>query len=463
MTRPFPVFARLVVAAAACVATTFGVASAQELKTEKKEVVVKRRADLSDEDLRKQLQQVQELGLNQGTADNLYAPIKKAGAEVKNLPPDLGPRAFGQITTQLKRPDQFAMPWRAGADSEMGKEAAERLHVLSTKLRDSLRKSVKAGDVRPDPEKLVKLLDDPEWTTPEAIPTITQMMQAENTPIRLLMVDMLSQMKGKQASIALAQRAVFDLSPGVREKAIKALAERPSKEYAPVLAYGIRYPWAAAADHAAEAIVALELNETVPELVKLLKEPNPNLPVKQDNNNYTITEVVRVNHLCNCMLCHAPSLSNDDLVRGRVPMPGEDPPPLYYAERTGIFVRADLTYLRQDFSVVQPVANAGKWPGNQRYDYVLRTRPLTKQEITTYQKLEKDGKIPKEYPQQGSIVFALKELTKQDYGTTYEQWNEGVQKLLKSPGGQKYLPQGDQKPLPPPEEKQEKPEKQPDR
>lgn len=458
MIRPFPVFVRFAVAAAACVASAFGVASAQELKTEKKEVVVKRRADLSDEDLRKQLQMAPEIGLDQGTLGNMYAPITKAGAELKNLPPDLGPRAFGQITTQLKRPDQFAMPWRAGPDSEMGKEAAERLHVLSTKLRTSLRESVKRGDVRPDPEKLVKMLDDSEWYTPEAIPTITQMMQAENTPIRLLMVDMLAKIKGKQASIALAQRAIFDLSPAVREKAVKALAERPAKEYAPVLAYGVRYPWAAAADHAAEAIVALEMNEAVPELVKLLREPNPNLPVKQQNGSYTVTEVVRVNHLCNCMLCHAPSLSQDDLVRGRVPMPGEDPPPLYYAERTGIFVRADLTYLRQDFSVVQPVINAGKWPGNQRYDYVLRTRPLTKQEITTYQKLEKDGKFPKEYPQQGSIVFALKELTKQDFGNTYDDWNQGVQKLLKSPGGRKFLPQGDQKPLPP----EEKQPKQPD-
>ena len=93
-------------------------------------------------------------------------------------------------------------------------------------------------------------------------------------------------------------------------------------------------------------------------------------------------ELVRINHLSNCMLCHAPSLSKDDLVRGRVPMPGEDPPPLYYGEVTGLFVRADTTYLRQDFSVVQPVAGAGKWPGDERFDYMVRTRPLNKAERT---------------------------------------------------------------------------------
>jgi len=213
----------------------------------------------------------------------------------------------------------------------------------------------------------------------------------------------------------------------VREKAVKALADRPPTEYTPVLYYGFRYSWPAAADHAAEAVVALQRTDLVPELVKLLKEPNPTQPVKT-GQSYLVQEVVKINHLCNCMLCHAPSQSREDLVRGRVPMPNEDPPPLYYQEQTGLFVRADLTYLRQDFSVVQPVANSGKWPGNQRYDYLQRTRPLTKQEVTTFQKLEKDNKLPKTYPQQTSVLFALRELTGRDHGTTYEEWSAGLKK-----------------------------------
>ena len=35
-----------------------------------------------------------------------------------------------------------------------------------------------------------------------------------------------------------------------------------------------------------------------------------------------VQELVRVNHLANCLLCHAPSFQRGDLVRGAVPTPG---------------------------------------------------------------------------------------------------------------------------------------------
>lgn len=415
-------------------------------------VTVKRRSQLTDDDLRKQLQMAPETGFDQPTLDKfLYDPIVKEGSKVTSLPPDLGVNVFSGLAAKAKRPDMVALPWRVGANSELGREKAEALHALSVKLRTALRESVPQGDVRPDPVKLRKALTDAEWSTPTALPTITQMMQAENIAVRTLMVDMLSKIKGKDASIALAQRAVFDLSPDVREKAVQALAQRPAAEYTPVLHYGLRYPWAAAADHAAEAVVALQLNDLVPELVKLLNEPNPNLPYKTEKG-LAVNEVVRVNHLCNCMLCHAPSLAKDDLVRGRVPMPGEDPPPLYYQEASGLFVRADLTFLRQDFSVVQPVANSGKWAGNQRYDYLQRTRLLSKTEQAAFQKLEKDGKVPKTSPQQESVVFALKQLTGADAGQTYDDWNKWLQQSTKPLPPRQPAPKGDpkQEPVPVP-------------
>ncbi len=396
-------------------------------------LVVKRRAELTDEELRKQLQSVPETGLDQESAAMLYSPIEEGlrrGDEVKALRPDLGPAFFQGLTVRLQRPDQFALPWRAGRDCEMGKEAAERLHVLSTKLRDALRRSVPTGDVRPEPDKLRALLTGREWGTPDAIPTLTQMMQAENSPIRLLLVEMLENIQGKEASTALAQRAVFDLSPVVREKAVKALANRSPAEFTPILFYALRYPWPAAADHAAEALAALKITDSVPELAKLLNVPNPALPFK-GAKGLLVTELVRVNHLSNCMLCHAPSLARGDLVRGRVPMPGEDPPPLYYAETRGLFIRADITYLRQDFSVVQPVALAGKWPGNQRYDYLLRTRPLTRQELRTWQKLDKDKTLPQTYPQREATLFALRQITGKDLGDSYEGWAADLPKILR--------------------------------
>ncbi len=400
----------------------------------KLEVVMKRRNLATDEDLRKQLQFAPETGFDQMTVQTIYVPLDgmgsnvrggrnvRAGAELRNVDPDLGPKTFATLAVQANRPDMVALPWIRGVDCELGNEHAQRLHVLSTHFRDALRNSVKKGDVRPDPDKLRTLLSDNEWRSPQALPAITQIMQVEHTPVRALMVELLGQMKGREASIALAQRALFDLSPEIRERAVRELAERPAEEYLPVIAGGFRYPLAAVSDHAAETVVALQRTELVPDLVQMLNEPNPLLPFKKDKK-YLIQEVVRINHLCNCMLCHAPSESKEDLVRGRVPQPGEDPPPLYYQERTGLFVRADRTYIRQDFSVVQPVANPGKWAGQQRYDYLLRTRQVTKTEQTTYQKTVKENKLPAD-PQQA----ALRQLTGKDYGKTYDEWFAGLQK-----------------------------------
>jgi hypothetical protein len=413
-------------------------------------IVLKRKSELSDDELRKQLTFVKEIGLDQSAAAALYTPIKEAGSDVKSLPPDLGPKFFGQMVASMKKSEEFGLPWRAGPDCEMGKEAAERLHVLSTRLRVYLRKAVPQGDVRPDPDKLRDLLahgeagfgvrpigkkkparvSTEEWTKPEAIPTLMQMLQAENAPIRDLLVELLGDIKGKEASIALAQRAIFDLSPTVREHAVRQLAKRPPQEYQKLLLVGLRYPWTAAADHSAEAIAALRLTDLARDMVEMLKEPDPTFPIK-DGKTFFVRELVRINHLSNCMVCHAPSLAKDDLIRGRVPMPGEDPPPLYYAEQSGLFVRADITYLRQDFSVVQPVANAGKWPGNQRYDYVLRIRQATRQEIKVYEALQKEKKLPKNYAQRESVLFALRQVARIDAGDSYDDWIRELPKALK--------------------------------
>jgi hypothetical protein len=186
---------------------------------------------------------------------------------------------------------------------------------------------------------------------------------------------------------------------------------------------GLRYPWPAVADHAAEAIVALKDRGLVPPLIDLLKEPDPARPMlvkEMGKEVYAVRELVQVNHMSNCMLCHAPSTSKEDLVRGRVPIPGEDPPPLYYAEATGLFVRADITYLRQDFSVVQPVTNAGKWPGNQRYDYLVRTRPLSAAEKTRLLPITMEK--PASYEQKEAVLFALRELTGKDPGKSFDDW-----------------------------------------
>src|SRR5262249_38226803 len=155
---------------------------------------------------------------------------------------------------------------------------------------------------------------------------------------------------------------------------------------------GLAYPWSPVADHAAEALVGVQDRGAVPFLERLLNAPDPAKPqIDSASKGYVVSEVVRINHLNNCMMCHAVSSAPTDLVRGRVPDPAKPLPPLtqYYEDTTGIFVRADATYLKQDFSVYQPVAEPGPWPQMQRYDYVVRRRPVTAAE---YQQRREDGR-----------------------------------------------------------------------
>jgi hypothetical protein len=58
--------------------------------------------------------------------------------------------------------------------------------------------------------------------------------------------------------------------------------------------------------------------------------------------------MVRINHMSNCMVCHAPSFAKNDLVRGLVSMPGKHPPPPYYTADSGNFARANTTFIFQD-------------------------------------------------------------------------------------------------------------------
>jgi hypothetical protein len=288
-----------------------------------------------------------------------------------------------------------------------------------------MRLSTPPLDTRPDPKHLRQFFVNEEvrpggsggnsqyrtipeqWKRSEAVPTLTQMLQAENTPLRLLLVEMLADIKGKEASEALARRALFDLAPEVREKAIEALANRQPAEYVSVLVAGFRWPWTPVADHAAEAIEAIKPTEAFLDLVSKAEQPDPSLSRPTgDGKNLIVTEIVRVNHLSNCVVCHAPSSAPNDLVRGLGPLPGDDTTQPYYGGTAGYFIRADITFLRQDFSVPQPVLNPFKWPGIQRFDYLLRDRKATPAEIKLYNAAR--GKKQETYPQREALLAAMR-------------------------------------------------------
>lgn len=318
-------------------------------------------------------------------------------------------------------PDLAGLPMRMGAECQLRAESAENLQTLSRQLRRLM--GTDADRLRAD---LLQGKGRKTWLAPAAVPTLEQMLQVEGTGLRLLLVELLTQIPGQEAGIALASRAVFDLSPEVRQAAVAAQANRPHQGFVAKVFEGLRHPWPAAADHAAQALIALKARETLPALVNMLDLPDPARPFAGvgPGQPLKVREMVRVSHLGNCLLCHAPSLARSDPVPGLIPVPGQPVPrsfsPQYYErELPGrLFVRADITYLKQDFSVTQPVPDGGPWPDPRRFDFLVRERPATTQEVNEWARKPAGAS----YPQREAALFVLRELTGKDAGERTEGW-----------------------------------------
>jgi hypothetical protein len=367
---------------------------------------IKHRHTLSDEDLRRQLVDMPEIRLDADARS--FGRIQAAARS--QTPQGTHPT----LALLIARSDFRGLPMRMGAECQIGKESADNLQALSRKLRNYLQAAQPRRGNRTDPRLDAAALrecllptrpgEPCEWLDAAAVPTLVQLLQGESRPVRLLLVELLARIPDRSADEALAWRALFDLSVDVREAAIRALVGRPRDESRAVLLDGFRYPWPPVADHAAEALAALQDQGAVPRLLELLNEGDPRTPFFE-HGRAQVRELVRVNHLSNCLLCHAPSASPNDPVRGLMPTPGQPLPAptsaqYYQAGSPGLFVRADVTYLRQDFSVVQPVDKPGPWPHSQRYDYLVRTRPADVW----------DWSGSSSQPYRGAITFALAEL-----------------------------------------------------
>jgi hypothetical protein len=105
-----------------------------------------------------------------------------------------------------------------------------------------------------------------------------------------------------------------------------------------------------------------------------------------------------------------------------------------------VYVRAEVTYLRQDFSVTQPVEAADPWPTQQRFDYLVSERPVNaRDQIREDTAKEGDesrpGPAASSYPQRESVLFALRALTGKDLGTTSEDWQGAVTAASPGPEG----------------------------
>jgi hypothetical protein len=75
-----------------------------------------------------------------------------------------------------------------------------------------------------------------------------------------------------------------------------------------------------------------------------------------------------------------------------------------------LLVRADITYLRQDFSALLF--------GGDRFDFLVRERPVTRGELLDWFKQRNAGPTRREL----ALLFVLRELTGRDPGPTIADW-----------------------------------------
>jgi HEAT repeat protein len=397
---------------------------------------IKRRDHLTEAQLRKQLAWIPtvrslSLGAMSSLASSFQESFRASGRIAGNF--DMGPSLLLEV-----RPDLAYLPLRKGNACRLNAQSAATLDVLSQKLHVLLEVGAPQDSKgrRPTATVLGEILREhrrgrrPEWLRAQAIPVLLQILMHEDAPVRRMLVELLAEIPGEASSVALAQRALYDLSPEVRDLALHALKIRPREEYRQVLTSGLRYPWAPVADHAAEALVFLDDTDDVSLLVTLLKKADPALPIAAKGGRPYLRELVQIDHSANCMMCHAPSTSGRDPARGPVPGlitvggggggGGRWSGGRGSASVNSFFVRADIAYLRQDFSVSQLVTNPTvALEATSRFDYLVRLRPAKAQEVSS---LAAQSKKNTSYTQRDSVLFALRELTGKDAGVTTEAW-----------------------------------------
>jgi hypothetical protein len=273
-----------------------------------------------------------------------------------------------------------------------------------------------------------------EHVTHARIAALMQVLAPESAAMRKGLVKYLAGVSHPEATKALAKLTIFSAEEEVRAAAIDALKVRRERDYTDLLLRGLRYPYAPVARRASDALVKLERTDLLEKLVDLLEAPDPRLPVTETVRGKrvpVVRELVRINHHRNCLLCHSPGNTpgiTPETVTAAVPTPGEsmNPPSSGYQQSPSpdVLVRVDVTYLRQDFSVLQPVADAHPWPAMQRFDFVVRRRVLSEQEAEVYREKLTPRERGRLSPYHRAVLATLRELTGRDAAPTPQAWRE---------------------------------------
>jgi len=318
------------------------------------------------------------------------------------------------------RPDLSGLPFILGDASRLDKERSEHLVVGIRRVRIFLQGTFDLFDLIAffggETEKTVK--DNRAF-----VAAMLQLEAPESSRMRLSIVQQLASFRETEATEALARLALFSEDKNVRDAALEKLQERNDQDLKAFILRGLQYPWPPVAKNAADALVRLKLVDLAPDLVSLLAKPDPRSPFLMEIKGKkvpVIRELVKINHLRNCLLCHAPSPTKGTLTAA-VPIPGESLS-TYYLPSPDIRVRADVTYLRQDFSRMQKVPDADPWPEMQRFDFLVRTRILTEAEAKKYQ--AEFAKVEKNSPYRQAALTALRALTGLDAEPTAAAWRK---------------------------------------
>jgi HEAT repeat protein len=326
-----------------------------------------------------------------GTAQKVYDEGSKLRNEKKPYP--------GPMLAAKGREDLAGLPYRVGAEADMGKARVPEVERSSARLRKLVQDNSPSGS--PDPNKFYPALlegnaapaNDPAWATDAAVPGVQKLLQHESRDVRRLAVEALAKNSSPAATELLCRWAVFDTDPENRAAAVHALVGRSRSAVKGHLLELIRFPWPRAAEHAAEALVALWMKEAIPDLAVLLDLPDPDAPEAAADGTKYRREVVRTNTARNCLLCHAPSPAAE---------------PLRGPDANGRSVTATSTFVRHDFSAGLPVVAGGK-SGPQRYDFVVGVYPTNSA-----------APPPQPSPYREAVLWALRLLAEKD--RTFVDW-----------------------------------------
>jgi hypothetical protein len=329
------------------------------------------------------------------------------------------------------RPDLSGLPFLMGGACRTEGERRTFFKDAAEKLRRAPQAAL-LDDFPPDARAEESRRH--HWQAHAAV--AAQVLPAEPPGVQLQLVAKLASIPRPEATRALARVAVFAADEAIRSAAVEALSVRREADCTEVLVGALSYPWPPAAGNAARAITRLGRKDLAGHLVALLDAPDPRGPCSGEVAGHKVTvarELVRVNHLRNCLLCHAPAEPSsvpEGTLLAEVPVPTEPlsaPSEGYGNSGSPVLVRVDVTYLRQDFSAPVEVKERSAWPTAQRFDFVVRRRVLTADEAADLrarlEERERDGQSP--YRQ--AAAEALRRLTGRDFGADAAAWRRHLE------------------------------------